>query len=136
MNLPSERVYREMRSEEASLWFVPANGSEELAFLIKGPSSTIKALIAGCPLRLLFGKKGSYLSAGVRILDIPDAPILISGPQREAEEHQALLRAVRERRLPIFLFNEMDVCVAWTNLELSKAASLQVTELLGDIEEL
>lgn len=77
MHLPSARVYREMRSEEASLWFVPANGGEELAFLIKAPSSAIKALIAGCPLRLLFGRNGPYLSAGVRILDMPDAPIMV-----------------------------------------------------------
>jgi hypothetical protein len=121
-----------MRSEEASMWFVPANGGEELAFLIKAPSATIKALIAGCPLRLLFGRKGPYLCVGVRILDMPDAPIMISGSQREAEEHQALSRALIERRFPVFLFNEMDVCLAWTNLELTKDAASQVAEMLGD----
>lgn len=84
MHLPSERVYREMRSEEASLWFVPANGGEEPALLIKAPSSAIKALIAGCPLHLIFGRKEHYLSIGVRILDMPDAPIMISGSQHEA----------------------------------------------------
>lgn len=132
MHLPSERVYREMRSEEASLWFVPANGGEEIAFLIKAPSSTIKALIAGCQLRLIFGRKGPYLSSGIRVIDVPDAPIIISGAQREAEEHQALLRALLERRFPVFLFNELDVCLAWTNLELSEESSRQVAEMLSD----
>lgn len=136
MHLPSARVSREMRSEEASLWFVPANGGEELALLIKVPSSSIKALIAGCPLRLLFGRKGTYLNVGVRILGMPDTPILVSGPQREAEEHQALLRAARERRLPVFLFNEMDVCLAWTNLELTEEASTQIVRMVGNAEEL
>lgn len=136
MHLPSERVRREMRSEEVSLWFVPANAGEEIALLIKAPSSTIKALIAGCPLHLLFGRKGAYLCAGVRILDMPDAPITISSAQREAEEHQALLRALQERRLPVFLFNEMDVCLAWTNLELTEEAALQAAEMLGDVETL
>jgi hypothetical protein len=54
-----------MRFDEASLWFVPANGGEELALMIKAPSSSIKALMADCPFRLLFGRKGTYLSAGV-----------------------------------------------------------------------
>ncbi len=125
-----------MQSEESSLWFVPANGGEELAFLIKAPSSTIKALIAGCPLRLLFAKKGPYLNAGVRILDMPDAPITIAGAQREAEEQHALSRALSERRLPVFLFNEMDVCLAWTNLKLHEDAALQVASMLGDIDML
>jgi hypothetical protein len=132
MHIPSERVYREMRSEDASLWFVPANGGKEIAFLIKAPSSTIKALIAGCQLRLIFGRKGPLLSSGIRVTDVPDAPIIISGAQCEAEEHQALLRALRERRFPVFLFNELDVCLAWTNLELSEESSTQVAEMLGD----
>jgi hypothetical protein len=102
MHLPSERVHREMQSEETKLWFIPANGRDEIALLIKAPSSTIKALIAGWPLRLLFGRKGPYFSAGVRVLDMPDAPVMISGSQRQAEEHQALLRAVIARRMPVF----------------------------------
>lgn len=136
MHLPSERVYKEMRSENASLWIVPANGGDELALLIKAPSSAIKALIAGCPLHLLFGRKGPYLSTGVRILDMPDAPILISGSQREAEEHQALSRLLLERRTPAFLFNEMDVCLAWTNLELTESDASRVAEILDQQPDL
>lgn len=131
MHLPSERVSREMRSENASLWIVPANSGEELALLIKAPSSAIKALIAGCPLQLLFGRDGPYLSIGVRIHDMPDAPMLISGIQRELEEHQALARLLREYRAPIFLFNEMDVCLAWSNLEVSEADASKVATLLA-----
>ncbi|MER0202866.1 MAG: hypothetical protein DU480_03210 [Nitrosomonas sp.] len=130
MHLPNERVYIEMRSENASLWIVPANGGEELALLIKAPSSVIKALIAGCPMNLLFGRKDSYLSIGVRILDMPDAPILISGIQREIEEHQALARLFVDRQTPVFLFNEMDVCLAWTNLEISDTDALHAAELI------
>lgn len=130
MHLPSERVYKEMRSENASLWIVPANGGDELALLIKAPSSAIKALVAGCPLQLLFGKKGPYLSTGVRILDMPDAPMLISGIQREPEEHQALARLLIDKQAPMFLFNEMDVCLAWTNLTISPAEASQVALLI------
>lgn len=136
MFIPSERVYREMRSEDTSFWFLPANDGADLAFLVKAPSSTIKALISGCPLRLLFGRNGPYLNAGVHIYDTPDAPIMIAGSQHEAEEHQALLRILSERRLPIFLFNEMDICLASGNLELTKEAVSQVAEMICDIRTL
>ena len=132
MYLPSARVYREMRSEETSLWYVPANNGEEPAFLVKAPSSSIKALIAGCPLRLVYGKEESHLCTGVRILDMPDAPIFISGLQREEEEHAALMRALQEKRFPAFLFNEMDVCLSWTNVELSEEDACRVLQFLGD----
>ena len=38
MHIPSKRVYNEMRSEEFSLWCVPANGGDEIAFLTVGLS--------------------------------------------------------------------------------------------------
>jgi len=135
MHIPSERVYRHMRSESASLWIVPAN-DDELALLIKAPSSAIKGLIAGCPMHLLFGRKGSYLSTGVRILDMPDAPMLISGLQLETEEHQALARLLQERHIPVFLFNEMDICLAWTNLELTETDTSKISELVQQSEAL
>lgn len=131
MHLPSDRVYREMRSEEASLWYVPANGGDEFALLIKAPTSSIKALLAGCPLSLVYGKKDAHLCTGVQILDMPDAPIFISGVQREAEEHSALMRALRERRFPASLFNEMDVCLAWTNVELAEEDATRVLDFIG-----
>lgn len=131
MHLPSERVYKEMRSENASLWIVPANGGDELALLIKAPSSGIKALIAGCPLHLLFGKKGPYICTGARILDMPDAPMLISGIQRELEEHQALACLLVDKQTPVFLFNEMDVCLAWTNLTICDTDASQVAALIA-----
>lgn len=136
MHLPSERVYREIRSEEASLWVVPANAGDELAFLIKAPTSAIKALVAGCRLELQFGKVGEYLCAGARIHDMPDAPMLISGAQRELEEHEALVRLLHERKTPVFLFNELDACLAWTNLEITEGDASAVTALVGAVNTL
>lgn len=136
MHLPSERVYKEMRSENASLWIVPANNGDELALLIKAPSSAIKALIAGCQMHLVFGRNSSYLSYAVRIFDIPDAPMSISGPQRNAEEHQALAKLLVDKKTPAFLFNEMDVCLAWTNLEISQTDASNVDKLLKEKPDL
>lgn len=131
MHIPSERIYREMRSEDVCLWIVPANGGEELAFLLKAPTSAIKALVAGCSLEFLLGKKGNHLCHGVRVLDSPDAPLLISGAVRIDEEIFAIERLLRDRKAPIFLFNEMDVCLAWTNLEIEEKNASSMFALVG-----
>lgn len=133
MHIPSERVYSEMRSEAASLWIVPANDGDEIAILIKAPSSSIKALIAGCELELVLGKINEYLCNGVRIHDMPDAPILISGAQRNIEEHRALFRLLKDLTAPVFLFNEMDVCLAWTNLTITASDATRIKKNIGDI---
>lgn len=129
MHIPSERIYREMRSADATLRIATANEGRELALLIKAPSSAIKALIAGCQLQLLFGREGPYLNSGARILDMPDAPMLILGPLREQEEHHALARFIADRSSKVFLFNEMDVCLAWTTLEIAAADAARVAEI-------
>ncbi|MBQ2888436.1 MAG: hypothetical protein IJE29_05895, partial [Firmicutes bacterium] len=111
MHIPSQRVHQEMISEAASIWYVPANNGAETAILIKAPTPSIKALIAGCSLKLIFGKSGTHLCTGAIISDVPDAPLVLSGIQRNLEEHLALLRILQDCTSPIFLFNEMDVCV-------------------------
>lgn len=65
-------------------------------------------------------------------MDMPDSPVFISGVQRNEEEHQALIRALTERRVPLFLFNEMDVNLAWTIIELSEQESYDVLEFVGN----
>lgn len=136
MHIPSERVYREMNSEAASLWYLPANDGEEVSFLIKAPTSSIKALIAGCSLHLFFGKKDSLLCTGVKILDMPGSPVFISGIQRYFEEHHALIRALKERKFPVFLFNEMDICLAWSTLELTEKDAYNALEFIGQESDL
>ena len=76
--------------------------------------------------------KDSFLCTGVKIMDMPDSPVFISGVQRNEEEHQALIRALTERRVPLFLFNEMDVNLAWTIIELSEQESYDVLEFVGN----
>lgn len=102
MNIPIEKVYNQMRAEIASLWYLPANDGKETAFIIKAPTPTIKAVILGCNLKLIFGKEDSYLCNGVIIEDVPGSPVIISGVQVEAEEHQALLKSILQRKFPIF----------------------------------
>ena len=125
MHIPSERVYNSMRSETASIWYVPAyDGEETTSLLIKAPTPTLKALIAGCPMQLLFGKKDTYLCTGTRIGDMPDTPLLLSRAQIAAEEHTALIQSMKRKKFPIFLFNEMDICLASSSIEITEHESL------------
>ncbi|MDO5690437.1 MAG: hypothetical protein Q4G61_09330 [Tissierellia bacterium] len=135
MHIPSKRVHNEMKAEDGSLWYVPANGGKELALLIKMPTNSIKALISGCSMSLTFGKHDRILCRGVKIQDIPDSSVSISGVQKVLEEHYALIRALKEITLPIFLFNEMDVCLAWTNAKLTSDSNKSL-DSIGQPQEL
>ncbi|MBS7175013.1 MAG: hypothetical protein KH056_02385 [Clostridiales bacterium] len=125
-----------MRSEVVSIWYVPANDGEETALLIKAPTPTLKALIIGCPIQLLFGKMNNYLCIGIRIKDMPNTPALISGPQIDLEEHKALMQSIKQRKFPIFLFNEMDICVASSSVEITEEISAQLSLFIGNENQL
>ena len=136
MHIPSERVYDEMRSEEASLWVVPANGGDEIAVLIKAPTPSIKALIEKCDVELIFGLHKNYLCAGVRIFDVPESPLFISGAVRHTEEQKAILKLLKDKASPIFLFNEMDICLAWSNLAIEAYEAERTLLSIDDTENL
>lgn len=136
MHIPSQRVLREMRSEPASIWFVPANDGTEIALLIKAPTTSIKAVLAGCDMALVFGLHDKFLCTAARIFDVPGHPLFISGVQRYAEEHEALKELLLRRTSPTFFFNEMDVCVAWANLSLTEQCAQDVSTFIGQFEQL
>ena len=132
MHIPSDRVYNKMRAEAASIWYVPANNGEDIAVLIKAPTPTLKAIISGCSIKLLFGKKDSYLCAGVQVEDVPDIPLLLSGAQIVSEEHEALFELLLRKETPIFLFNEMDICVVSSTISISEKEASLLCEFLGE----
>ena len=136
MHIPSERIYHRMRAETASIWFVPANDGTEPSLLVKVPTPTLKALIVGCPMQLLFGKKDNYLCVGARIEDMPDTPVLLSGAQIVDEEHESLIRAMKQKTFPIFLFNEMDICLASSSVDITEEDSSAVLKLLESKDSL
>lgn len=140
MFLPSERLSKEMNAEAASIWYVLARGNSDVAILVKSPSSTIKAIIAGCKTVLMFGKKvingKTYFCTGVKVFDTPDAPIFIFGAQRESEEHEALANILQVRRAPVYLFNEMDVCLAWCYAEFLESDTRKAISFFGPLDSL
>ncbi|GGY05589.1 hypothetical protein GJV26_18290 [Massilia dura] len=131
MHIPSSRVYNQIHREEGGIWFVPANGGKETAVLIKAPTSALKALVAGAPLTFVFAIQDKYLCCGTRIYDVPGAPLLLCSIQRHNEEHATLRRIAAAGRSPIFLFNEMDVCVAWSDSMIANDEKAMLIDFLS-----
>ena len=92
--IPATRVYEEMVREPASVWFVPAQGTDEHAILLKAPTNVLKAIVRGCRLEFVFGLhiQGSQrvLCTAVKAYDDLVAPFIVSGAQLHLEEHKAL----------------------------------------------
>ena len=135
MHIPGQRILNELRSEAAGIWYVPANNGEEIAILIKASTSILKSIIHGCEMKFVFGCRNNFLCIGARIYDIPDSPVFTSNVQRHLEEHEALARFIGDKSAPLFLFNELDVCVAWTDASISKGASEEISLILDDVKE-
>ncbi|MBB6187555.1 hypothetical protein [Rhodanobacter sp. MP7CTX1] len=127
MHLPNERIHREMYSEDASLWFTLANDGAAEAILLKAPTTAIKAIMQGCELHIVVRRVGDHVCWGARIFDVPERALTISGVIRHHDEHQALDRVLAKGSAPLFLYNEMEFCVAWTDasFDLSDAAAVR-----------
>jgi len=140
MLIPSERLYKQMNAETASVWFVPTVGETDAAMLVKAPSSVLKAVISGCKLTVLLGvdrkDSGSFLCTGLQIFDTPDSPFFVGGVQRHQEEHEALRRILELRGSPIYLFDEMNVCVAWSSASVIEKQAELALSLMGESQPL
>lgn len=132
MIILSERVHKELKAEDGCLWYVPASDGQNTLFILKAPTAVIKALLCDCSLHLLYGKSEEYFCVGAQINDMQDAPIFVSGVLREVEAQRALIEALKTQRLLVFLFNELNVCVAETNATISEADASKVLSLIKE----
>jgi len=132
MHMPSQRIHKEMYSENASLWFTLANGGSETAILLKLPTTSLKSLMQGCRLEILFDRIAGYICWCVRIYDAPEHPVAVTGVIRHPEEFDALLRILSECSAPLFLYNEMDFCVAWSDVIFDHTATRKASVFLNE----
>lgn len=128
MHIPSSRIHKEMRSVTTGIWVTPAIGEGDIALLIKSSTAGIKALISGCDLSLAFGEKNNIFCLGARICDIPKNPLFICNVVRKKEDHGALKKLLELQNFPIFLFNELDICFAWSDVTINKDDASLVQE--------
>ncbi|MEX3950192.1 hypothetical protein AB4Y40_20840 [Paraburkholderia sp. EG287B] len=129
MHLPAHDVLAEMQPEGGGLWFVPAQGSDTHAILVKAPSSVIKAISRGSRIEFLIGmcavEGAHYLGIGVRVHDDPVSPVTYFRIQRNAIQHRAILDILTRSSTPLFFFDELCRSVAWAECKPDRIVSAQ-----------
>ena len=128
----TEQLSAEINIEEASIWYTKDIGEKETNLIIKTITTSIKALIKECPLKLVFGKKDNILCVGVRIIDIPDSPLFMSKVQFKSEEHNALIQALQNGEFNISLINEMNKLTAWGKAKISKEKASEILKYINE----
>lgn len=134
MHITSKRVYEEMLSERASLWFVPTEGDHSHAILLKSPANVLKSIIADSPVTLIFGKtvieQNLYLMWAVKIADDPVSPFIISVALRVQEEIDALVEILNHTPHPFYLFDELCRCVSWAYCEIEAKNQNRILDVI------
>lgn len=125
-------IEQQLNNEISCLWYSTKTGTKDTILIIKTITSCIKALVAGCPLKLVFGKKDNYLCIGVRVMDILDGAMFISKVQYKSAEHRALIYALQEGKFEVSLLNEMSQLLAWAKVKISKEKSIEILNWLQD----
>lgn len=67
---------------------------------------------------------------------MPDTPLFISGVQVQFEEYRALIQSINQRGFPIFLFNEMDICLASSSVEIIEEDAYDLLHFIKDEADL
>lgn len=106
---PFERLHKEIRSEEASIWFT--KDGETLVLIIKAPLNSCKALIHGCTSEILVGidwtKAWPIVHSGLRVFDDLENPLLITGAHRFVDENECLKLILDNGNCSIVIYTEL-----------------------------
>ena len=88
----AERIAKELLHEQVSLWYISDSLGSKV--MVKIPSTSIKALIAGCKIEFLFGKDTKQrpfkFHTGIRVYDDPIHYLSVTGIHRFLDEHISL----------------------------------------------
>lgn len=90
-----------------------SNGFEP-TLLVKGSTLLLKYLVLGARLQLLLGRVNDRLLYALMAYDDPSKPAMLWSVLESEAEVKALQGLVLGDPLPIFLFNELALNVAWT----------------------
>ncbi|MGG6268552.1 hypothetical protein ACQ4M3_29340 [Leptolyngbya sp. AN03gr2] len=137
MHIPSEEIYREIFHESAGIWFVRSVGTDSHAILLKAPTNVLKAIMAGCTVKVSFTVDQSayppILTSCVQIYDGKDAPFMVFGSHINQAEHSALPEILNRRSTPLFLYDELIRNVAWAETSWGNAVD-RVSQLILSFE--
>jgi hypothetical protein len=139
MFTPSEQHSEKMKCESAGFWPLPINSGNEFAFLLKAPTSILKAAYRLCQLRLSVATartpSGLVVGTVFSIFDDPTSPAMMSGIHCSQEEHVALVESLRLRRTIIVFFDELSHPVARAECALDPDACDRALVILGTPDE-
>ncbi|HHQ4534947.1 TPA: hypothetical protein ACSP8B_004008 [Aeromonas veronii] len=116
----SERVQKEMYSEAASIWIVPAlDKNYKTVIVMKLTSAPIKAMITNCKFEVSIAFHSNVLMCALTVYDIPESPLIVSKCISIEEELFSITELLNKKKALLFIFNELDICIGWTYAELN-----------------
>ncbi|MCY7279245.1 MAG: hypothetical protein LH702_37310 [Phormidesmis sp. CAN_BIN44] len=139
MHIPSAEIYKEIFHEPAGIWFVPALGTDTHAILLKAPTNVLKAVMAGCEVKISFAIDQSadlpVLISCVQIYDDKDTPVMVFSPHIKEVEHKALPEILNRKSTPLFLYDELSRNIAWAESAWSQDTD-KVSQLILSFQSL
>lgn len=117
----ADRIDRELRHELAGIWYISDQYGAKI--LVKIPSSTIKAILKGCIIELLFAVDGdlspNILLSGLRVFDDPVHPQLLMNPVQYRKDHLAITKIMHLEKVQIQFCNELNAIQSFGDLYVS-----------------
>ncbi len=117
MYAPSRNVYQKMTVTQMGLWIDRCgNHGRDLALVLKCPTHVGKALHGGSSVRLILAEVPSQVSYvrcfGFQVEDRSGKPLTTFAAYRTRDEQRLLSRLLHRQQVPLFLFDEIERCVA------------------------
>ncbi|OPC35443.1 hypothetical protein BAX97_11180 [Elizabethkingia meningoseptica] len=130
----AERIYQEFLQEKVGVWYISDGYGAKI--MIKAPSSTLKALIKGCKLELVFGIDENIFHVGAKIYDDSIHFLAITNVQKDIDEHLSIAKIMNLNEVQIQLCNELSICQAFGDIVLNEKNKNDVLCLLGNPKRL
>lgn len=135
---PLERIQKELKSEEACIWF--AKEDDTFVLIIKLPLNSCKALVHGCRTQVLFGIDQStdqpIVHSGIRIYDDLEKPLLLTGAHRHIDENENLQKILDKGSCAVVLYSELGLPLVYSQVHLDQTKSQEFLKLLGNTDRL
>lgn len=130
----AKRIYTETKHESAGIWYISDKYGSKI--LIKTLSTTIKALIKGCKIELVFGKDLSrnpnVFHTGLKVYDDPVNYQIICGTHRFLDEHLSITKIMHLEKVQVQIVNELNTHQVFGDLVLPYNARHDILALLGN----
>lgn len=137
MYQPSSEVYGEMSVSQMGLWIDRCGQRDrDIALVLKCPTHIAKAIHGGSPVRVVVADVAGGASFvrcfGLSVEDRSGKPLTTFAAYRTRDEQRLLQRLFRQDRISLFLFDEIERCVAHCVVSLEAAQRSAISEALRE----